>query len=56
MDLETGGAHKEDTGLHRGHLTVVADRDVADGILDRVPNTGRDGHFIHAARMFSPGV
>ena len=42
MDLETGATHEEDTGHHRGHLTVVSDRDV----LDRVLDTGRDDHFI----------
>ena len=42
MDLETGATHEEDTGHHRGHLTVVSDRDVAAGVLD----TARDDHFI----------
>ncbi len=42
MDLETGATHEEDTGYHRGHLTVVSDRDVQDRVLD----TGRDDHFI----------
>ena len=46
MDLETGVADEEDTGLHRGHLTVVADREVVDGVLD----TGRDHHFFHVAK------
>ena len=27
MDLETGATHEEDTGHHRGRLTVVSDRD-----------------------------
>jgi S-adenosylmethionine decarboxylase len=38
MDLETGATHEEDTVTHRGHLTVVSDRDVLD--------TDRDDHFI----------
>ncbi len=38
MDLETGATHEEDTGYHRGHLTVVSDRDVLDD--------SRDDHFI----------
>ena len=38
MDLETGATHEEDTGFHRGHLTVVSDRDVLDD--------SRDDHFI----------
>jgi S-adenosylmethionine decarboxylase len=38
MDLGTGTTHEEDTGLNRGHLTVVSDR----GILDQ----SRDDHFI----------
>jgi S-adenosylmethionine decarboxylase len=38
MDLETGATHEEDTGHHRGHLTVVSDRDVLD--------VARDDHFI----------
>ncbi len=38
MDLETGATHEEDTGHHRGHLTVVSDRDVLDD--------SRDDHFI----------
>lgn len=54
MDLETGATHEEDTGYHRGHLTVVSDqisgRDVQDGVpdsvLDNVLDTGRDDHFI----------
>ncbi len=42
MDLETGATHEEDTGNHRGHLTVVSDRDVQDRVLD----TARDDHFV----------
>ena len=42
MDLETGATHEEDTDTHRGHLTVVSDRDVLGTILDRA----RDDHFI----------
>ena len=42
MDLETGATHEEDTGYHRGHLTVVSDRDVQDRVLD----TARDDHFV----------
>ena len=42
MDLETGATHEEDTSHHRGHLTVVSDRDV----LDRVLDGARDDHFI----------
>ncbi len=38
MDLETGATHEEDTVVHRGHLTVVSDRDVLDD--------SRDDHFI----------
>ena len=42
MDLETGATHEEDTpeatGAHRGHLTVVSDRDPLD--------LAREDHFI----------
>jgi len=38
MDLGTGTTHEEDTVVHRGHLTVVSDRDVLD--------ESRDDHFI----------
>lgn len=38
MDLETGTTHAEDTTGNRGHLTVVADRDIFD--------ESRDDHFI----------
>jgi S-adenosylmethionine decarboxylase len=38
MDLGTGTTHEEDTVVHRGHLTVVSDRDVLDET--------RDDHFI----------
>jgi len=38
MDLGTGTTHEEDTVIHRGHLTVVSDRDVLD--------QSRDDHFI----------
>lgn len=46
MDLETGATHEEDTGHHRGHLTVVSDRDVQDRVLDGVLDTARDDHFV----------
>ncbi|NIP18488.1 MAG: adenosylmethionine decarboxylase, partial [Xanthomonadales bacterium] len=38
MDLETGTTHAEETGIERGHLKVVTDRDVLDA--------SRDDHFI----------
>ncbi len=38
MDLETGATHEEDTGTHRGHLTVVSGPDVLD--------ESRDDYFI----------
>ena len=38
MDLGTGATQEEDTVKNRGHLTVVADRDVLD--------VSRDDHFI----------
>ena len=38
MDLETGATHEEDTGQHRGHLTVVSSPDVLD--------ESRDDYFI----------
>jgi S-adenosylmethionine decarboxylase len=42
MDLGTGTAHEEDTVTNRGHLTVVSEQGVAEGVLD----TSRDDHFI----------
>ncbi|MFQ5567932.1 MAG: adenosylmethionine decarboxylase [Paracoccaceae bacterium] len=46
MDLETGATHEEDTGVQRGHLTVVSDRDVL--------STDRDDHFIRRdGRVFA---
>ncbi len=50
MDLETGTTHAEEAGSPRGHLTVVADRDVDNAVLGGVHNAvldeSRDDHFI----------
>jgi len=46
MDLGTGTTQEEDTGKHRGHLTVVSDRDVLD--------QSRDDHFVRRdGRVFA---